>query len=139
MSSVWQNACRQRPRPDRYCDGTDAGRMVAPSRCDVCRRSDIDYSDAGRGVNLRQLDGNIAGAVIGLVLQGIYMVKLLSGARGQTVGNRVVATRVRDAGNGQAINLLQAFKRWGFIAVYSAIETRVKLGLNLYRGRYRTH
>ena len=69
-----------------------------------------------------QLDGNIAGAVIGLVLQGIYMVKLLSGARGQTVGNRVVATRVRDAGNGQAINLLQAFKRWGFIAVYSAIE-----------------
>jgi uncharacterized RDD family membrane protein YckC len=69
-----------------------------------------------------QLDGNVVGALVALVLEGIYMVKFLSGARGQTIGNRVAATRVRDAGNGQAITLLQAFKRWGFIAVYSAIE-----------------
>lgn len=69
-----------------------------------------------------QLDGNVVGALMALVLEGVYMVKFLSGARGQTIGNRVAATRVRDAGNGQAITLLQAFKRWGFIAIYSAIE-----------------
>ena len=69
-----------------------------------------------------QLDGNVVGALVALVLEGIYMVKLLSSARGQTIGNRVAATRVRSAGNGQAISLSQAFKRWGFIAVYSAIE-----------------
>jgi uncharacterized RDD family membrane protein YckC len=69
-----------------------------------------------------ELDGNIAGALVGLVLEGIYMVKLLSGARGQTIGNRVAVTRVRNASNGQVITLLQAFKRWGFIAIYSAVE-----------------
>ena len=69
-----------------------------------------------------QLDGNIAGELVALALEGVYMVKLLSGARGQTIGNRVAATRVRDAGSGHAVTLLQAFKRWGFIAVYSAIE-----------------
>jgi len=69
-----------------------------------------------------QVDGVVLGAIAGLLLEGIYMVKLLSGAKGQTVGNRIAATRVRDATSGHAITLLQAFKRWGFIAVYSAIE-----------------
>lgn len=69
-----------------------------------------------------ELDGPIAGALAGLALESIYMIKLLSGARGQTVGNRVAATRVRDARTGHAITVTQACKRWGFIAAYSAID-----------------
>ena len=69
-----------------------------------------------------QANGAYLGALAGLVLEGLYMVRLLSGARGQTIGNRVAATRVRDAASGHAITLTQAFKRWGFIAAYSAIE-----------------
>ncbi len=69
-----------------------------------------------------QSNGAFLGALSGLVLQGLYMVRLLSGVRGQTVGNRVAATRVRDAANGHAITVTQALKRWGFIGVYSAIE-----------------
>jgi uncharacterized RDD family membrane protein YckC len=69
-----------------------------------------------------QLDGVVFGALAGLVLEGLYMVKLLSTPRGQTIGNRVAATRVRDAATGQAIAFSQSLKRWGVIGAYSAIE-----------------
>ena len=59
---------------------------------------------------------------IGSALQGVYMVKLLAGARGQTIGNRVAATRVRDAKSGQTITSQQALKRWGLVAAYSALS-----------------
>lgn len=68
-----------------------------------------------------QADGFYLGGLAGLVLEGLYMVKLLSIPRGQTIGNRVAATRVRDASTGKAITLLQAVKRWGFIAAYGVI------------------
>ena len=59
---------------------------------------------------------------IGSALQGVYMVKLLAGARSQTIGNRVAATRVRDAHSGQSITSQQALKRWGLVAAYSALS-----------------
>lgn len=68
------------------------------------------------------LDGAVVGVVAGLALQAIYMIKLLSVPRGQTIGNRVAATRVRDARTGRAITMSQSARRWGFIGAYSAIE-----------------
>jgi uncharacterized RDD family membrane protein YckC len=62
-----------------------------------------------------ELDGLEIGAVVALAAQGVYFVKLLSGVRGQTLGNRVAASRVRDATGGRRITLLQSFKRWGIV------------------------
>jgi uncharacterized RDD family membrane protein YckC len=68
------------------------------------------------------LDGALVGALAGLAVEGLYAVKLTSMPRGQTVGNRVAATRVRDARTGRPLTLAQAAKRWGFIGAYSLIE-----------------
>ena len=68
-----------------------------------------------------QVDGAYFGEISGVLLYGIYMVKFLSGAKGQTIGNRIAATRVRDATSGHAITLLQAFKRWGYFVIYTVI------------------
>lgn len=62
-----------------------------------------------------ELDGLEIGALVALAAQGVYFVKMLSGARGQTIGNRVAASRVRDATSGHRITLSQSFKRWAFI------------------------
>jgi uncharacterized RDD family membrane protein YckC len=62
-----------------------------------------------------QLDGYEIGAVVAVAAQGVYFVKFLTGARGQTMGNRVAASRVRDATSGRRITMAQAFKRWGFV------------------------
>jgi uncharacterized RDD family membrane protein YckC len=67
-----------------------------------------------------QLDGFVVGTLVTLCAQGVYFVKFLSGARGQTLGNRVAASRVRDAETGKPIVWMQAFKRWIFVAVYAA-------------------
>lgn len=63
--------------------------------------------------------GLVVGALAGIAFGGIYMVKLLTRPEGQTIGNRVVATQVRDATTGQCLTTRQALKRWGFIAAYS--------------------
>ena len=65
--------------------------------------------------------GSLVGALAGLATQGAYQVLLLSSSRGQTLGNRIVATRVRDRVTGGPISTRQALWRWGFIAVYSLI------------------
>jgi uncharacterized RDD family membrane protein YckC len=63
-----------------------------------------------------------SGATIGVLayaaIQGVYLVKLIAARRGQTVGNRVALTRVRDATTGQGVTTVQALKRWAFVAVY---------------------
>lgn len=70
-----------------------------------------------------ELDGPIAGFLAGLAVESAYVIKLLTGPNGQTIGNRVAATRVRDAHSGGRITTTQAWKRWGFIAVtYTAID-----------------
>lgn len=63
------------------------------------------------------LAGELDGVLAGLVVQGLYMIKLTSSVRGQTIGNRVAHTRVRDASTGDQITNIQALKRWGFITV----------------------
>lgn len=63
--------------------------------------------------------GLVTGTIAGLIVQGIYMVKLLARPAGQTVGNRMVDTYVRDATTGQALTNQQVLRRWGFVAVYS--------------------
>lgn len=67
--------------------------------------------------------GNVyTGAVAGLLLQGFYMVWLIGSKTGQTVGNRVAASRVVDALTGGRVTLVQSLKRWGFVAIYSSLE-----------------
>jgi uncharacterized RDD family membrane protein YckC len=68
-----------------------------------------------------ELDGLEVGAFVALASQGVYFVKILSGARGQSLGNRVAATRVRDATSGRRITLSQSFKRWGFVGACGVI------------------
>lgn len=68
-----------------------------------------------------QLDGYVVGALVALFATGVYTVRFLSGVRGQTLGNRVAASRVRDAQTGQQLTFMQAFKRWGFIAIYTLV------------------
>jgi uncharacterized RDD family membrane protein YckC len=66
--------------------------------------------------------GSAVGAVASIALQGVYMVRLLASPRGQTIGNRVAASRVRDALTGQALSSRQAIRRWLPLAVYSVFE-----------------
>jgi uncharacterized RDD family membrane protein YckC len=65
-------------------------------------------------------DGFVIGSLVALCAQGVYFVKFLSGVRGQTLGNRVAASRVRDANTGKRITGMQAFRRWAFVALYAA-------------------
>ena len=68
------------------------------------------------------IGGVYTGAVAGLLLQGFYMVWQISSKSGQTVGNRVAASKVIDALTGSRVSMLQAVKRWGFVAVYGSLE-----------------
>ena len=67
----------------------------------------------------------VAGALVavlaGLAIEGVYMVYFLSSPSGQTIGNRVAATRVRDALTGHIITRQQAVKRWGLVALYGLL------------------
>ena len=65
--------------------------------------------------------GSFVGVLAGFAVQGIYQVFLLASPRGQTLGNRLVATRVCDQSTGGTITRRQAVWRWGFVAAYSAI------------------
>jgi uncharacterized RDD family membrane protein YckC len=65
--------------------------------------------------------GNIGAVTAGVAVQGIYMVWLLSSQRGQTVGNRVAASRVRDALTGHTVSRQQAIRRWAFVAAYGVL------------------
>ena len=77
---------------------------------------------------------SVVGALAGVAVQGVYMVKLLAAPRGQTFGNRAAASVVRDASSGQAISTPQALRRWGFIAVYSAFALANSSGATLLVG-----
>jgi uncharacterized RDD family membrane protein YckC len=73
-------------------------------------------------IGVGDVAGNLAGALASIAVQGLYMVMLLSSPNGQTIGNRLVGTRVRDALTGQALTTGQAFRRWAPIAVYGLFE-----------------
>ena len=65
--------------------------------------------------------GNVAGGLCGFALQGLYMVNLIASSTGQTLGNRIAASRVRDARTNLTVTRQQALRRWGFIAAYGVI------------------
>jgi uncharacterized RDD family membrane protein YckC len=69
-----------------------------------------------------ELDGTSIAVAMTLVGIGAYFVPLWTSTRGQSLGNRVAVTRVRDAATGQRISFAQAFKRWAFVAVYAAFR-----------------
>jgi uncharacterized RDD family membrane protein YckC len=69
-----------------------------------------------------ELDGYVVGALLTEVAAGAYLVKMWTTKGGQSVGNRVAITRVRDGATGKRVSGLQAFKRWLFVAIYVAIS-----------------
>ncbi len=73
--------------------------------------------------------GALLGFLAVVALQGLYLVKLLSTAPGQTVGNRIAVTRVRDARTGQALSFRQATMRWAPVGAYQVV-------IALVAGRY---
>ncbi len=72
--------------------------------------------------------GNLLGEIAAITAQATYMIYLLTRGEGQTLGNRAVHTRVRDALTGQTISRGQAFVRWGVIAVYGVLGTLPSAG-----------
>ncbi len=73
--------------------------------------------------------GRYIGALFAMLVEGVYMVKLLTTSAGQTVGNRVVSTRVRDALTGATITPTQAVRRWVFVAIYGALAVTLPTSL----------
>ena len=63
----------------------------------------------------------LLGVLGSVAVQGLYLVRLLASARGQTVGNRIAQTRVRDLTTGQRITTNQSVKRWAFVALYQTV------------------
>ncbi|MGH9020090.1 MAG: RDD family protein [Acidimicrobiales bacterium] len=62
------------------------------------------------------------GALFGLIVQGLYAVMLIGRPAGQTIGNRIVGTRVRDATTGASPDRSQAFRRWLLMGLYTAFQ-----------------
>ena len=65
-----------------------------------------------------QVGGNFLGALAGFVMVSLYLFKLTSGAKGQTLGNRVAATRIRDAATGKMLTSKQALQRTAVVMFY---------------------
>jgi uncharacterized RDD family membrane protein YckC len=61
------------------------------------------------------------GFVMAVAFQGFYTVRLLKAKRGQTVGNMVAASRVRDGVTGGQISRKQALIRWAPFALYAIV------------------
>lgn len=68
-----------------------------------------------------ELDGFNVGALTTVVAAGAYLVPMWNTKGGQSVGNRVAITRVRDAATGKRLSGFQGFKRWVAVALYFAI------------------
>jgi uncharacterized RDD family membrane protein YckC len=67
--------------------------------------------------------GLIVGFLASVALRGIYQVRLLGTERGQTIGNRIAVTCVRDATTGNPLTRQQSTRRWLFIALYQVIAS----------------
>jgi uncharacterized RDD family membrane protein YckC len=78
------------------------------------------------------LAGVVVGVLAGIAAQGLYQVRLLATQRGQTIGNRIALTRVRDEVTGGPITRNIALKRWGFVGAYQAIATLLTGNFVLY-------
>jgi uncharacterized RDD family membrane protein YckC len=62
------------------------------------------------------------GVLLLIIVQACYLILLLARPSGQTVGNRIVGTRVRDAQTGQPITRQQSVRRWVLFGFYEAAQ-----------------
>lgn len=62
------------------------------------------------------------GVLLSIAVRAAYLIYFLSRPNGQTPGNRIMGTRVRDAATGGAITMQQAVSRWVLIGVYGLVE-----------------
>ena len=60
---------------------------------------------------------SLAYTLLGMAMQGTYLVWFLSRPDGQTIGNRAAHTRVVNATTGQPLEVPKAFARWFVMAV----------------------
>jgi uncharacterized RDD family membrane protein YckC len=67
------------------------------------------------------IGGGFTGLIVGWMGAGFYYFNLIAGAKGQTIGNRVAATRVRDAVTGKRITKQQSMIRWVAMTIYGLI------------------
>jgi uncharacterized RDD family membrane protein YckC len=67
--------------------------------------------------------GNLFGEIAALVAQAAYLIVLQTTPDGQTLGNRIAQTRVRDALTGHTISRRQAVIRWVLIGTYGVLGT----------------
>lgn len=58
-----------------------------------------------------EIGGNFLGGLAGFILSALYFFKFTSSPGGQTVGNRVVASRIRDAQTGSVVGIKKAAQR----------------------------
>jgi len=59
--------------------------------------------------------------VAAIVVEGFYMFILLTKPAAQTIGNRAVGTRVRNAADGGPPSPRQILRRFGLVALYSLL------------------
>lgn len=67
--------------------------------------------------------GNALGAIAAIAAQAVYLITLHTASDGQTMGNRLAQTRVRDALTGQPLTRRQAVLRWVLIGAYGLLGT----------------
>ena len=66
-----------------------------------------------------RIANNVAADVAAILVEGLYLYLLLIRPEGQTIGNRVMGTRVRSALDGGPVSSDQVLKRIGLVALYS--------------------
>ena len=67
--------------------------------------------------------GNLLGLIAAMATQAAYLMALQTRPDGQTLGNRIAQTRVRDALTGHTISARQALIRWLVLGVYGVLGT----------------
>ena len=67
------------------------------------------------------IGGGFTGLIVGWMGAGFYYFNMIANAKGQTIGNRVAATRVRDAATGNRITKQQSMIRWVAMTIYGLI------------------
>src|ERR1035437_1218056 len=72
--------------------------------------------------------GNLFGEIAAIAAEASYLIILQTQPDGQTLGNRMVQTRVRDALTGHVITRRQAAIRWVVVAVYAVLVTLPSTG-----------
>ncbi len=82
--------------------------------------------------------GNSLLGILGvLIMQALYIIGMLSSAKGQTLGNRVASSRVVRATDGGRVTTQQVCVRWAIVAAYSipaafSTSSNFSLGISIF-------